>query len=192
MFGTSAIWGGHPEKCLAVAAPWAAAHPGSVHLLLRGLLQAQLICERAGAGPEIASLLAEQPLGLPFAASRASLPGGKATEQIQFHTGAVWFPWRSHAAWFLAQMRRWGWLSSTVDIAEAARRVYRPDLLASAALDERLSWPDVDTKREGSHSTPWMQPGRPEPLEMMADLFCDGALFDQFGEPETVPGHSSG
>ncbi|HEY3847814.1 MAG TPA: CmpA/NrtA family ABC transporter substrate-binding protein [Acetobacteraceae bacterium] len=185
LLGTSSIWGSHPEKCLAIASPWAAANPEAVRALLRGLLQAQRICEQADAASDVAHALSAMPLGLPFAACRACLPGGTAPERIRFHAGAVWFPWRSHAGWFLGQMRRWGWLEAATDLVQAAHRVYRPDLLAAAAADEGLAWPDADSKREGAHAAAWSQPGRPSALEMMADRFCDGALFDQNGQPES-------
>lgn len=183
LLGTSAIWASHPEKCLAVAAPWAAAHPDALRLLLRGLLQAQRLCELRQAGQWLAPLLAEPPLGLPFSATQACLPHGAALERTRFHAGAVWFPWRSHAAWFLAQMRRFGWLGAEVDPRQSAQAVYRPDLLAPAAEAEGLSWPEDDGKREGAHGAAWLQPGRPLPLVMTADRFCDGAVFGQDGMP---------
>lgn len=178
LLGTSSIWGGHPEKCLAISAPWASANPDAVQALLRGLLQAQRLCEQTGAEGKIASLLAEQPLALPLAASRASLPGGTAAEQIRFHAGAAWFPWRSQAAWFLAQMRRWGWLSAEIDVAQARVRRVQARIACPAATAEGLSWPDSDSKNEGGHATDWIQPGQPAPLAMTADLFCDCAVFD--------------
>jgi two-component system, oxyanion-binding sensor len=142
LLGSSAIWRGHPEKCLAVAAPWAGENPGSLRALLRGLLQAQVFCERSAA--EVASMLAEPLLGLPLAATRACLPGGSALEKIRFHAGATWFPRHAQAAWFLGQMQRWGWLDAGLDFSHVTREVYRPDLLAGAAADERLAWPDED------------------------------------------------
>ena len=66
-------------------------------------------------------MLSAQPLELPLAPARACLAGGTAVERIRFHAGAVWFPWRSHAAWFLGQMRRWEWLAAGVDLEQAAR-----------------------------------------------------------------------
>ncbi|MGC1410578.1 MAG: CmpA/NrtA family ABC transporter substrate-binding protein [Acetobacteraceae bacterium] len=159
LLGTSDIWDSHPEKCLAVAAPWATANPTAVQALLRGLLQAQRLCEQPGAGASVSQLLAEPPLALPHAASRACLPGGSAVERVRFHAGMAWFPWRSHAAWFLAQMRRWGWLGADVDLELTAECVYRPDLLTAAVAAEGLPWPGADHKRENG--------------------FCDGAIFDQ-------------
>ena len=155
--------------------------PRCVRALLRGLLQAQRLCEQPEAGPEVSTFLSALPLGLPLGPSRACLPGGTAAERIRFQAGGVWFPWRSHAAWFLHQMDRWGWLEGWLapgtDLAKAAQRIYRPDLLASAAADEGLPWPAVDSKPEGAHAAPWMQAADPVPMGMLADRFCDGAVF---------------
>jgi hypothetical protein len=57
---------------------------------------------------------------------------------IRFHTREAWFPARTHAVWFLGQMRRWKWLDEGADLEGLAARVYRPDLLASAVEAEGL------------------------------------------------------
>jgi NitT/TauT family transport system ATP-binding protein/nitrate/nitrite transport system substrate-binding protein len=177
LLGSSAIWDGHPEKCLTVATPWAEANPDTLEALLRGLLQAQRLAELPAAGPGVAAALATPPLDLPEPASRACLPGGDARETVRFHAGATWFPWRSQAAWFLHQMRRWGWLGPEVDLAQAAQTVYRPDVLAPAAAAEGLGWPSVDSKPEGAHAGAWTCPATPGGLVMAPDLFCDGLIF---------------
>ncbi|MBO0712975.1 MAG: ABC transporter substrate-binding protein, partial [Acetobacteraceae bacterium] len=46
VLSSSAIWSNHPEKCLAVAAPWAAAEPETLAALLRALLRAGAACDR--------------------------------------------------------------------------------------------------------------------------------------------------
>ena len=135
--GTSSIWPFHPEKCLAVHAPWAEAHPHALRKLLRVLLRAQILCDLPAEAPQIAALLAHpEGLNLPEAAVLAALPGGGGTERIHFHTGGAWFPARAHAVWFLEQMRRWGWLPPGADLEKVATSVYRPDLLAAAAIEE--------------------------------------------------------
>ncbi len=145
LLGTSAIWPRHPEKCLAVAAPWASSQPGALLALLRVLLRAGQLCDAADAAPGIARLLADpEGLWLPEPATRAALRGGAEAETIGFHAGAAWFPRPSHARWFLDQMRRWGWVSE-LDRESVVRTVYRPDLLRAAADMEGLCWPDHDT-----------------------------------------------
>jgi NitT/TauT family transport system ATP-binding protein/nitrate/nitrite transport system substrate-binding protein len=142
LLGTSAVWPNHPEKCLALAAPWATAQPDAVQALQRALLRAGRLCDAAGEAPEIARLLADpEGLGLPERATRAALPGGDGAETIRFHAGAAWLPRASHATWFLGQMRRWGWVSD-FDAGSMARTTYRPDLLAPAAEAEGLRWPE--------------------------------------------------
>jgi len=181
LLGSSAIWDGHPEKCLAIAAPWAEANPDILQALLRGLLQAQRLAELPGVGTELATILAGPPFGLPASASRACLPGGEAVERVRFHAGATWFPWRSQAIWFLDQMRRWGWLRPETDLMQTAQAVYRPDLLGPAAAAEGLAWPRADSKLEGAHASPWSLPATPAPLAMLPDRFCDGLIFGQSG-----------
>jgi NitT/TauT family transport system ATP-binding protein/nitrate/nitrite transport system substrate-binding protein len=139
LVGTSTIWPFHPEKCLCVGEAWADANPDLLQRLLRAVLLAQIRCDRPEDAPMIAALLADpNGLRLPEQASRASLPGGTAAECIRFYSREAWFPARTHARWFLGQMRRWGWLDETTDIEALAARVYRPDLLAPAVEAEGL------------------------------------------------------
>jgi two-component system, oxyanion-binding sensor len=159
LLGTSDVWANHPEKCLAVAGPWANANPLALECLLRGLLQAQRLCEQPQSADWVAHLLAEPPLRLPVTAVRACLPGGSATELIRFQAGMAWYPRRSQAIWFLTQMRRWGWIGNEIDLPRAAEQLYRPDLLAAAANAERLGWPDAADEPQGG--------------------FLAGAVFDQ-------------
>lgn len=137
--GTSAVWPSHPEKCLAVRADWAAAQPEALHRLVKALLRAQRLCDDPASADEVAALLSDPSgLALPRGATRMALPGGTGAEHIRFHAGDVWYPARSHALWFLGQMRRWGWLPDDLDLDSVAREVYRPDLLARAAEEEGL------------------------------------------------------
>jgi len=189
LFGSSAIWQGHPEKCLALAAPWAAAHPAAVKGLLRALLQAGRICDRPAEADGLAALLAAR-LDLPEDAVRATLPGGQALERVRFAAGATWYPWLSQGAWWAAQMGRWGWLPPAADALALAHEVYRPDLLAPAAGELGLPWPVAGAKTEGGHSCPWRLPGNPEPLPLEADQFCDSLIYSENGQIlQGVPTH---
>jgi NitT/TauT family transport system ATP-binding protein/nitrate/nitrite transport system substrate-binding protein len=142
LLGTSEIWPFHPEKCLAVRDDWAVGNPEALTRLLRALMRAQVICDQPEAAEQIvATLTDETGLALPQQAARAALPGGSSHEQIHFHGAGAAFPALPHALWFLRQMRRWGWLAEGVDIARAARTVYRPDLFSLAARMEDLFVP---------------------------------------------------
>jgi NitT/TauT family transport system ATP-binding protein/nitrate/nitrite transport system substrate-binding protein len=139
LLGTSSIWPFHPEKCFCVSERWAQAAPDALRGVLRAILRAQMLCDAVDGAEPVADLLAD-PLGLhlPRAASRAALAGGEGPERITFHARGAWFPARAHAAWFLGQMRRWGWLPAEEDLGLLAAQVYRPDLLAPAVEAERL------------------------------------------------------
>ena len=139
VIGTSAIWPFHPEKCLCVGEAWAEANPGLLQHLLRALLLAQSRCDLPAEAAGIAALLADpNGPGLPAEASRAALPGGGGAELIRFYNREAWFPARTHALWFLGQMRRWGWLEDGMDREGLAAQVYRPDLLAPAVIAEQV------------------------------------------------------
>jgi NitT/TauT family transport system ATP-binding protein/nitrate/nitrite transport system substrate-binding protein len=133
LLGTSAIWPFHPEKCLCVNEPWVQSNPDTLRRLLQALLQAQVRCDQLGQADAVADLLADPDgLALPRESARAVLPGGTGAERIRFHARAAWFPARAHAAWFIGQMQRWGWMPADLDANALARQVYRPDLLAPA------------------------------------------------------------
>lgn len=139
LIGTSTIWPFHPEKCLCVGAAWAETYPDLLNRLQRALLRAQVRCDKAEEAPAIAALLSDQRgLRLPEEAARAALPGGGGAELIRFYSKAAWFPARAHAAWFIGQMQRWGWMPDDIDAPALARAVYRPDLLAPAVEAEGL------------------------------------------------------
>ena len=143
LLGTSAIRAHHPEKCLALAEPWAAAHPGAVTALLGALLAAGRACADPARAELLVRLLTRAGVTAAPAALRAALPGGDGPERIAFQAGAAWFARRSQAAWFLSRMDRWGWLPPGFDQGGLARLVYRPDLLAPAAAAEGLGWPEA-------------------------------------------------
>ncbi len=142
LLGTSDIWPFHPEKCLAVREEWASANPEALTLLLRALMRAQAVCDQPGSADEVVGALAdERGLALPPTPTRAALPGGSGHEQIHFHGAGAAFPAPPHAAWFLRQMRRWGWLPADVSIGNTANAIYRPGLFSLAARMEDLFTP---------------------------------------------------
>lgn len=145
LLGTSSIWPAHPEKCLAVAASWASAHPQALHALLRGLLRAGVLCGDPQQAARVAALLASV-LGLPEAATRQALPGGDGVERIRFGD-AAWLARPEDATWFARAMQRWGWLGLQADLAATVGVTYRPGLLASALSDEGLQVASMEASR---------------------------------------------
>ena len=167
LLGTSAIWPFHPEKCLCVNEPWAEANPETLRRLLQALLRAQMRCDQPEQADAIAGLLADPGgLALPRDSARTVLPGGTGTERIRFHARAAWFPARAHAAWFIGQMQRWGWMPADLDADALVRQVYRPDLLAPALEAQGLYRADALPALEGSVllPTPEQDPSPSDPL----------------------------
>jgi len=122
LIGTTEIWPAHPEKALAVDAAFAAADPPALRALMRALLRAGPLCDDPTGDARLAARLASD-LGLPEAATRAALAG---PDRPLF---AARFPCLSHAAWFGAAMRRWGWMETELP------ELYRPDLYQEVASD---------------------------------------------------------
>jgi hypothetical protein len=140
---------------------------------LRAVLQAGRVCDDAAAAPLLTALLSGIGLAASRQALRAALPGGDGREQIRFHANDAWFPWRSHAVWFLLQMARWHWLDAATDLVAAAREVYRPDLLAPAVRAEGLELP-----RSGAR----VEHGDPARILAAAEFRALSAQFDRMDQ----------
>ena len=169
------LWQSAPEKVLAVNAAWAGRHAEPHLALLCALLEAAHWCEETSNRRELAHMLA----GWVDAPVSALLPSLVADGVHHFARYAATFPWRSHAAWIVTQMLRWGQLEKAVDVRAVAAQVYRSDLHREAARELGLPSPAGDEKPEGAHAAPWhvaSHDGRT--LELGPDLFIDGRRFD--------------
>jgi two-component system, oxyanion-binding sensor len=179
---SSQIWRNHPEKCLAVSAAWAERQPRLLDGMLDALIEAADFCDTPENAEEVAELLSDDRyLHLKPSLIRASLPNvaraaGTQVDRSVFFANTANFPWRSHAAWFLHEMRRWSLLDSGVDL-DAAAEIYRPDLFRAAAQRNGIAAPLDDAKPEGAHAAPWRVEAKPVPIDMGPDLFCDGKIF---------------
>jgi nitrate/nitrite transport system substrate-binding protein len=183
------LWSHAPEKVLGVSRAWAERHPGTHRALLRALLRAARWCDEPAHRPELARLLAGGGyVAAPLAALLPSLhdelpvgPRGAARRIAHFHVFdrfAAGFPWRSHAAWIVAQMLRWGQLEKALDVRAAAAEVYWTDLHREVAAQLGIARPEIDEKVEGEHAAAWRLAGRAGEIELAADRFLDGARFD--------------
>lgn len=122
------LWPRTPDKVFTVTEAWAEANPQVLQALLRALLQAAAWTDTAENRDELAALLAApEHVGADAEVIARSLAG------MIFHEGGANRPEPVHAAWLAAQMMRWGHIPADVDIPALARRVYRPDLFATAA-----------------------------------------------------------
>jgi ABC-type nitrate/sulfonate/bicarbonate transport system substrate-binding protein len=191
----SEIWRVGPDKVLGVTAEWAERYPQTLQALVRALLRAAIWCDQPGNRAELGAILAGPDyLAAPVEVVSQSLvgsppyardePGEASLDYIIYHRYAANFPWRSHAVWFLTQMRRWGQIGANVDIARVAEAVYRPDLYRAAAAALGEPAPLVEEKVEGVHASAWqLDEASLAPIRMAPDLFFDGRLFDA-GQPE--------
>lgn len=190
----SEMWRLGPDKVFGVTDAFASANPETLQAMLRALLLAGAWADAPENRAELATLLARPAyVDAPEDIVRLSLVGsppylaGEAgpdsLDYIVYHRYAASFPWRSHAVWFLSQMRRWGQIGAGVDIAAAAEAVYRPDLFRAAALELGQPAPLVDEKVEGAHPDGWTLDEASAPIPMAPDLFFDGKVFDA-AQPE--------
>jgi nitrate/nitrite transport system substrate-binding protein len=169
------VWQSAPEKVLAVNAAWAERHVEPHLAVLCALLEAAHWCEEAANRRELASMLG----GWVEAPVAALLPSLAADGVHQFARFAATFPWRSHAAWIVTQMLRWGQLEKAVDVRAVAALVYRSDLYREAARELGIAAPAGDEKPEGGHATPYhVAAAEGGTLELGPDGFIDGRRFD--------------
>jgi NitT/TauT family transport system ATP-binding protein/nitrate/nitrite transport system substrate-binding protein len=132
------LWPRTPDKVFATTQAWAAEHPQALQGLLRALLRAAAWADEADNRPALAALLAgPQYVGADAAVIEASL-----SETI-FASDNATAPQPIHAAWLLTQMARWSHIGREVDIAAAARAVYRRDLHDAARVS--LGLPEAPT-----------------------------------------------
>ena len=183
------IWQNAPEKVLGVTKHWAQTNPRTHVALIKALIEAAQWAEAKEHREELASMLCNGGyVGVPREVVALSLRGeyrasnGAPVEPLaDFHVlfrHAATFPWRSHAAWFVTQMIRWGDVERVVDIDAVVREVYLPDVYRAAANELGILCPTTDGKDEGTHDAPWPLGDGQQSITMGADRFCDGASFD--------------
>jgi nitrate/nitrite transport system substrate-binding protein len=154
------LWSHAPEKVLGVTLAWAERHRSEHRALLRAVLRAARWCDDPDRRPELARLLADSGfVEAPLEALMPSLTGalrvgpGAARRHLPefhvFHRHAASFPWRSHAAWILVQMLRWGQIEKAIDVRAAAAAVYWTELHREVAAEIGVACPEQDEKPEG-------------------------------------------
>jgi nitrate/nitrite transport system substrate-binding protein len=193
------VWSHAPEKVLAVSLDWAERHPGTHRAMLRALLEAARWCDDPDNRRELAHrLVSGGYVDVPERALLPALLGRLATARsgpervlpdfYSFHRFASGFPWRSHAAWIITQMLRWGQIEKALDVRAAAASVYRSDLHREAAEDLGLDCPADDEKIEGAHARRWTTPSSRTGIAMAPDRFLDDRPFDPSEPCEYIAG----
>jgi nitrate/nitrite transport system ATP-binding protein len=181
------IWNNHPEKVFAVTRVWAQKNPNTHIAVISALLEACQWLDQPENRVKTAELLHHgRYVNTPVEVLEKSLTGSlriSTDEQPRsvpdfnvFHRYAANFPWRSHALWFLSQMKRWGQLESEFTPEDIARSVYQPDVYREAARKLGIEVPRADMKTEGIHAQSWQLEGCA--IELGADRFMDHREFD--------------
>ena len=137
------IWAGAPDKVLGMRTDWADQNPQLVRRLVRAVYAAAMWADDPANTEELAGMLA-QPAYLDTHAERLKpgLSGGMSGARSGFANHAASVPHRAHAAWFAAQMVRWGEVKLSNGMMDTAISTYRPDIYANAlgvAADDALS-----------------------------------------------------
>lgn len=183
------IWNNNPEKVLGVTREWAERHPNTHRAMIGALIEANRWMDDPGNREEVVRIISrrsyvnapEHVVAMSMTGTLQFTPDGGPREFPDFnvfHRYAATFPWRSHAAWFITQMIRWGQLDRAVDIRAVAEDVYRPDLYREAARDVGEDYPTIDYKPEGVHDSGWTLEDASTPIAMGPDLFLDGKQYD--------------
>jgi len=95
------------------------------------------------------------------------------------------FPWVSQAEWLYSQMVRWEGLPCSAADAQAAARVFRPDVYRSALKGTGDILPGANSKVEGSLRQLTPVTAQQGDMILAKNGFFDGMVFD----PDDIPGY---
>jgi ABC-type nitrate/sulfonate/bicarbonate transport system substrate-binding protein len=144
---TTDIIPNHPEKVLATTARWAEANPAALVPLVRAVIRGCAYCDDAANRDAVAEMLSRpEYLALPAVDLRKSLAlreDGTATPARSF-APADTFPSKTHAAWMVSEMVRWGQLPADVDVRAIARSCVDTAAYRAAAETFKLACPPTD------------------------------------------------
>jgi NitT/TauT family transport system ATP-binding protein len=183
----SAIWRSSPEKVLGVEAGFAERHPEAVDAVLRALYRAAMWCAAPENREALAALLARPDLIgvrpeaiLPALSGDILLGSGHVVHDPDFYiplARAATFPWKSQASWFYSQMVRWGHARWSLQDANHAAEVYRPDIYRRALAGMAVPLPMTDSKVEGAMKIAQPVEAAGGTLLLGPDHFFDGQIF---------------
>jgi NitT/TauT family transport system ATP-binding protein len=104
------------------------------------------------------------------------------------HREAANFPWVSQAQWLYTQMARWDGLAFSAADAEAAGRVFRPDVYRTALKGTGDALPGASSKVEGSLARATAVTAQQGDMVLEQNSFFDGRVFD----PDDLEGYQAG
>ncbi|MBI4006412.1 MAG: ABC transporter substrate-binding protein [Gammaproteobacteria bacterium] len=183
------IWNNSPEKVFGVTGEWADKYPYTHIALIKALLESARWIDKPENRPAVTEIISDSRyVNAPAEVIKMSMTGtfqyASDTAPVSlpdfnvFHRYLANFPWRSHAAWIITQMYRWGQLNEFINIREVAGKVYQPDIYREAAAQLSLPSPCNDYKTEGVHPGPWQLDENKFQFEMGSDRFFDGMNFN--------------
>ena len=135
------IWKDSPEKVLGVRESWAREHKEELQAQLRAFDRSARWCADPENATALASLLSlpaylSQPVEVILPALTGSLEIVGAQRRVpgflSFDAPHSTMPEPAHAAWFYAQMVRWGQAGLSKQNIERAMKCYRPEIYAEA------------------------------------------------------------
>ena len=151
------IWKHHPEKALGVNAEFAAKRRDDLKLLMRAIIEASRYVDDPKNRPEVAKAIGGQAfVNAPPDVIDARLAGtyalgkglGEHTytdDSMLFHRdGQVNAPRAGHAAWFMAQYVRHGYLKELPDVNAISKKLILSDLYREVAKEMTVAVPDDD------------------------------------------------
>ena len=144
------IWKDNPEKVFGVSKAWADKNPNTHKAVVKALIRAAMWLDEGGLkNRKEASKIMSRPeyVGADYEVIANSMTGTFEYEKgdkrslpdfnVFFRNNAT-YPYYSDAVWYLSQMRRWGQISEYKSddwYKDMAKKVYRPDIYASAAKE---------------------------------------------------------
>lgn len=196
VLATAQIWRRGVEKVLAFRAPVLDARRPAAEALIRALRKAgahfvdPANWERNAAILARAEYLGADPaLVLGAISDRLVLVQGSAPApypDFMFqHREAANFPWVSQAEWLYTQLVRWDRIPYSAADAEAAARVFRPDIYRSALAGTGDLLPGASSKVEGSLAQPTAVTAQQGSIVLADNTFFDGRSFD----PDDLEGY---
>jgi nitrate/nitrite transport system substrate-binding protein len=198
LLATQDIWPNAPEKVLALRRDWADDRPETARAIVRALIRSCHWLDQSANRREAVHVIsglshvdAEVDVVAESMAGRAADLEGRPRwlpDMHVFYRHAANFPWRSQAAWFVAQMIRWGQIEKPSDLRAVIETVYRPDIYRRAANELAIAAPTIDWKTEGAQAEQWVLEDATVPIPMSADRFLDGMVFD----PRDLAGYLEG
>jgi nitrate/nitrite transport system substrate-binding protein len=142
---TQEIWNDHPEKALGMRKDWVDAHPIATKSIMKAVMEAQIWCDKPENRDEMARILSTKNwINAPYEDLVTRINGkvdygdGRPKKEgmlMKFWKDHASFPYKSHDKWFLAEMRRWGFLPNGVDYNKVVNEVNRADLWRECAKE---------------------------------------------------------